>query len=203
MNIYLKLLYFLNENQGYQNIEDFFGNNNIKDYNSKITILQELSTKNYIKYYGGKPQAPPIRISTIGSYSNTQSQTIRDFYAMITIEGIESLQPTKNKNHLPETKDSKNFTIMGDMVLHNGASANILSDNSKIETSKEVLVQLENMIELIRHNSNMDNILKAKLIDMNEELQVLISQSDKSKLPIFDNLVSLAANFASLYGLIK
>lgn len=99
----------------------------------------------------------------------------------------------------PVNNTSKNFNVFGNFSITD-SKVNLLSDNSSINTPDEVLDQLGNMIELLRQNQNMEVHFKAKLIDMNEELQRMINISKESNLPIMDNLLSIAASFSSLFG---
>ena len=85
MNIYTKLLLLLNANQGYQNIEPFFTENNINDYESKSSILQELSKLDFINYQGGLPPAPMFYVSSFVGENNFSEPEIKDFCAIITI----------------------------------------------------------------------------------------------------------------------
>jgi hypothetical protein len=98
------------------------------------------------------------------------------------------------------TNRSQNITFNAPVSVSN---SNFLSDHSSVTTSDEALLQLENMITLLENNQKIDALLKAKLMEMNTDLQEMINKSKTSNLPIIDNLISLAANLTSLFPLIK
>lgn len=120
----------------------------------------------------------------------------KDGYKAVSLGGFEKwLQYTETKQNTA----SKNFNVFGNLSISD-SKVNLFSDNSTISSPEEVLFQLENMINLLSENQKLDIHFKAKLIDMNTELQSLIHTSKENKLPILDNIVSLAANFTSLFG---
>lgn len=132
-------------------------------------------------------------------YQKNQSNVYwltRDGFKAVELGGFEKWCEYVAK---PVNNSSKNINVFGNFSITD-SKVNLLSDNSIINSPDEVLEQLGNMIELLRQNQNMDIHFKAKLIDMNEELQKLINISKERHLPIMDNLISIAANFSSLFG---
>jgi predicted transcriptional regulator len=132
-------------------------------------------------------------------YEKNQSNVYwltKDGFKVLELGGFEKWREFITK---PVNNPSKNINVFGNFSITD-SKVNLLSDNSSINSPDEVLEQLGNMIELLRQNQSMDVHFKAKLIDMNEELQKMINISKESNLPIMDNLISIASNFSSLFG---
>lgn len=101
----------------------------------------------------------------------------------------EKFRPMKNIFNI-ETLNA-NSAIIG----NSGTNINITNNSPD-----NVIEALNNAIESIKHNQNMEQIFKAKLVDTYTELLLAIQTSKESKLPIFDNLISIATNIIGLLG---
>ncbi len=120
-------------------------------------------------------------------------------YSALDLGGYEKWLLSKENR---KNSEARNFNVFGNVTISD-SKVNLLSDNSTISSPDEVLFQLENMINLLNENQKLDIHFKAKLIDMNTELQSLINTSKEDKLPILDRVISLASNFASLFSVFK
>jgi hypothetical protein len=140
----------------------------------------------------------------INKSSETKSGTTA-FFALTSeaaraLRKFSTLQEYCDSKSELSTNRSQNITFNAPVSVSN---SNFLSDHSSVTTSDEALLQLENMITLLENNQKIDALLKAKLMEMNTDLQEMINKSKTSNLPIIDNLISLAANLTSLFPLIK
>jgi hypothetical protein len=196
MSIYSKLIFLLNENQGYQNIEPFFTENNIIDYDSKASILNELSKLGHIKYHGGLPPSPMVYfISRTGNDEPREPQIIKDFYAMITIKGIESLNKPEPK---PDLKN-KNISIK----LGDNANANFILDspNSTSQITLNILDKLNQITKNIDSDSSLNATQKQKIVDLVEIAKQESIQGKLSK-PTITDLITHGASVSSIGSLV-
>jgi hypothetical protein len=120
-------------------------------------------------------------------------------YNALDLGGYEKWLISKENR---QNSGARNFNVFGNLSISD-SKVNLFSDNSTISSPDEVLFQLENMINLLNENQKLDIHFKAKLIDMNTELQSLINTSKEDKLPILDKIISLASNFASLFSIFQ
>lgn len=196
MSIYSKLLLLLNENQGYHNIEPFFAENNIIDIHSKESILSELAKLDHIKYHGGYPPSPMVYVvSLVGDDEPKEPVVIRDFYAMITIKGIESL----NK---PEPKpDSKNKNIS--IKLGDNANANFILDspNSTSQITLNILEKLNQITKKVDSDNSLNDKQKAKIIELVETAKQESIHGQLSK-PTITDLITHGASISSIGSLV-
>lgn len=196
MSIYSKLLLLLNENQGYHNIEPFFAENNIIDIHSKESILSELEKLGYIKYHGGYPPSPMFYVvSLVGDNEPKEPVVIRDFYAMITIKGIESLNKPEPK---PDSK-SKNISIK----LGDNANANFILDspNSTSQITLNILDKLNQITKKVDSDSSLNDKQKAKIIELVETAKQESIHGQLSK-PTITDLITHGASISSIGSLV-
>lgn len=102
--------------------------------------------------------------------------------------------------HMSEKKPcTKTIFNIGTLTANGSAFGN---NNSNINISDHnvdgVIEALNNAIESIKHNQDMELIFKGKLVDTYTELLSVIQTSKESKLPLFDNLLSIATSMISL-----
>lgn len=196
MSIYSKLLFLLHENHGYHNIEPFFAENNIIEINSKDSILSELAKLGHIKYHGGYPPSPMYYfLPSVGEDKPQKPPVIRDFFAMITIKGIESLNKPEPK---PDLRN-KNISIK----LGNNANANFILDspNSTSQITLNILDKLNQITKKVESDNNLDNKQKSKIIELVETAKQESIHGQLTKTTITD-LITHGASVSSIGSLV-
>ncbi|WP_238808870.1 hypothetical protein, partial [Emticicia aquatica] len=149
-------------------------------------LVLELESNCLIKISGSPYREPREQTISLTKKGN-DFKYLQKTYTEFINEKEKPLSNVFNIGNLNSTN-----TILGS---HN-SNINISHSN----TSEEIISTLNNLIENISHNQDMELIFKGKLVDTYTELLSAIQTSKENKLPIFDNLLSIAANVASLLG---
>jgi len=95
---------------------------------------------------------------------------------------------------------NKNIHVGGDINIGSGSKVNLFSDNAQINSPDEALEKLDKMINLINQSQKIDALIKAQIIDMHNNLQQSIITAKNEKLPLVDNLSSIASSFISVFS---
>lgn len=148
-------------------------------------ILVQLKSDGFINLQGGsydEPYQKSITLREIGE----------DFLYL-----NKSYSEYMSEKHPPmkTTFNIETLNANGAIIGNSGSNINVTNNSAD-----SVIEALNNAIESIRHNQDMEQIFKAKLVDTYTELLSTIQASKESKLPIFDNLLSIATNMVGLLG---
>jgi len=172
----------------------------MKDYSQYDEILQRIDKEDFYAHTKSSSYSDNVihRLRTEELISDERQKhvyrlTSRGFNA-IELGGFENWLKHR---HTQSMGHNKSLTVHGSLTFNN-SNVNLLSDSAHISDSTEALEQLENMINLLKENQRMDGFLKERLVEINKKLYESIQVAKKDKLPIIDNLISIASNFVSV-----
>lgn len=175
-------------------MEDFSIYDEILQKIKNVGLLNISSHSHYVPYI--------LRLKAEGLVSERSPFFLRkEGYRAIELGGFKKWLEKESSQHHNTSKQLNNY---GNINFGNKSNVLFFSDESSIDikSDEEVINALKDTLELVRNSQNIDAILKAKYIDLYEELQSTISKAKEDNLPILDNLLSIAASAIAILSAI-